>query len=371
MRGWIRKTTYPHPSPAVHFRRHTLPAALVALFPLFPVPLAAQEVQGRVTITGAAAARGALVELLDVAGRPIASAAADSAGTFRVRAPGAGRYRLRAGQVGHRSVVSAPFSLRDAERLYRSLAISPRVVTLEGVHAAARPRCEATPTSGEALARVWEEVRNALALTVRTAADSTIGYDFATYVRTTHVRTDSLLEDSTQMVRMVGGIPFSSVPVGELEEFGFVRTTGGKITFFGPDAEVLLSERFLSQHCFSLRNGSGAEAGLVGLAFEPVPSRTRPDVKGVLWVDAKTSELRHVEWEYTRVRTPNRHEPRGRADFVNLPGGAWMIRGWWLRLPAAEARVLGGRDRFTLYYDRVNATREVGGSVARVWAARP
>lgn len=337
---------------------------------LLPALLAAQEVQGRVTVTGAGAAPGALVELLDLAGRSAASAATDSTGAFRVTAPVAGSYRLRAGQIGFRSDVSAPFSLAAGESRVLSLAITPRVVTLEGVSAAGRPRCEATPTSGAALARVWEEARKALALTVRTAADSTIGYDFATYVRVVQTRTDSILEDTTNVVRMVGGIPFTSVPVGELDQLGFVRATGGKVTFFGPDAEVLLSQRFLSAHCFSLRHGSGDEAGLIGLAFEPVPTRQRPDVRGVLWLDARSAELRHVEWEYTRVHAPAKYAPRGRADYVRLPGGAWMIRGWWLRLPAAPARVLGRRDRFTLLYDRVEGTREVGGSVARVWSAK-
>jgi hypothetical protein len=342
---------------------------LCAALALLSRPLAAQEVQGRVTSAGAAVP-GSLVELLDAAGRPVSDAAADGAGAFRIRAPGPGSYRLRAGQVGFQSAVSAPFTLGAGERLARSLAITPRSVTLEGLVATARPRCEAVRTSGAALERVWEEARNALALTVRTAADSTIGYDFATYVRTTPVRGDSLLEDSTALVRMVGGVPFASVPVGELDRLGFVRNVAGRIVFFGPDAEVLLSEEFLAQHCFSLRQGRGAEAGLIGLAFEPVPSRRRPDVRGVLWLDARSSELRHVEWQYTRVRAHARYAPRGRAEFVRLPGGAWIIRAWWLRLPAAWARTDGGRDAFTLHYDYVEGVREVGGSVARVWSAR-
>ncbi|HLL85223.1 MAG TPA: carboxypeptidase-like regulatory domain-containing protein [Longimicrobium sp.] len=345
--------------------RILLCAALAAL----PRLLAAQEVQGRVT-AAFAAAPGSLVELLDQAGRPVSNAAADGAGAFRIRAPGPGSYRLRAGQIGFQSALSAPFALREGERLALSLSITPRTVTLEGVVATARPRCEAVRTSGAALERVWEEARKALALTVRTAADSSIGYDFATYVRTTEARSDTLVEDSTSLVRMVGGVPFASVPVGELDQLGFVRNVGGRVVFFGPDAEVLLSDDFLAQHCFSLRQGRGAEAGLIGLAFEPVPSRRRPDVRGVLWLDPRSSELRHLEWQYTRVRAQARYAPRGRADFVRLPGGAWIIRAWWLRLPAAWARMDAGRDGFTLHYDYVEGVREVGGTVARVWSAR-
>jgi hypothetical protein len=55
---------------------------------------------------------------------------------------------------------------------------------------------------------------------------------------------------------------------------------------------------------------------------------------------------------------------------MRLPGGAWLIRGWWLRLPAASAQILVRTGGFSLLYDRVDATREVGGSVARVWSAR-
>lgn len=353
----------------MHLRHRSTRILLSAALALLPALLHAQEVQGRVTAAGAAVP-GALVELLDAAGRPASNAAADSAGAFRIRAPGAGSYRLRAGQVGFQSALSAPFTLREGERLALSLAIASRTVTLEGLVASARPRCEAVRASGAALERVWEEARKALALTVRTAADSTVGYDFVTYVRTTQVRSDSLLEDSTALVRMVGGIPFASVPVGELDRLGFVRNVADRVVFFGPDAEVLLSELFLSQHCFSLRQGRGAEAGLIGLAFEPVPSRRRPDVRGVLWLDARSSELRHLEWQYTRVRTPTGFAPRGRAEFVRLPGGAWIIRAWWLRLPAGWARTGGGRDSFTLHYDYVGGMREVGGSVARVWSAK-
>jgi hypothetical protein len=352
----------------MHFRRTSLRfAALFAA--LFPALLAAQQVEGRVT-AGSGGAPGALVELLDLEGRPAANAATDSTGAFRVTAPSAGSYRLRAGQVGFWSDLSQPFSLAVGELRVISLAITPRVVTLEGLTASGRRRCEATPTGGAALARVWDEARKALALTVRTAADSTIGYDFATYVRTTRTRNDSITEDTTNVVRMVGGIPFTSVPVGELDRLGFVRSLGGEVTYYGPDAEVLLSQRFLSTHCFSLRQGSGPEAGLIGLAFEPVPTRQRPDVRGVLWLDARSSELRHLEWEYTRVQAPARYAPRGRADFMRLPGGAWLIRGWWLRLPSASAQVLVRTGGFTLLYDRVEATREVGGSVARVWSAK-
>ena len=345
-------------------------AACALLFAALATPAFAQSLSGRITTRGQAPIRGGLVELLDSTGRMTATAATDSTGAYRLRAPGPGVYRLWAGQIGFQAARSAPLELRAGERREVSLAIFPRVVTLEGVTATGRPRCASTPASGEELARVWEEARQALALTVRAAADSSVGYDFATYLRTTQTRTDSVVEDSMHVVKMVGGIPFSSAPLAELDQFGFVRSIRGRITYFGPDAEVLLSDRFLSQHCFSLRRGTGVDAGLVGLAFEPVPTRRRPDVSGVLWLDAKSSELRRVEWGYTRVKTPARHAPRGRADFVRLPSGAWIISSWWLRIPYSVPRTSFTRNSFALSYPSVGEIREVGGSVERVWAAK-
>ncbi len=350
----------------MHLRRFALCAAL----PLLPALLAAQEVQGRVTTSGSGRAAGALVELLDASGRPAASAAADSTGAFRVRAPSAGSYQLRAGQVGFRSTQSAPFALRAGERIDRSLSITASVVSLEGVSTRGRRRCEATPTSGEALSRVWEEARKALVLTARTAADSSLAYDAATYIRTTRARTDSVLEDSMKVVRIVGAIPFASAPLAELDRYGFVRNLPSRALYFGPDADVLLSERFLAQHCFSLRTGTGTEAGLIGLVFEPVPSRTRPDVKGVLWLDAKSSELRRLEWGYTRVQAPAKFAPQGRADFVRLPNGAWIISSWRLRIPNSVPNASVSSGRYALRYSGVGQVREMGGSVVRVWTVR-
>lgn len=348
--------------------RSTPPLLAALAAALIPSLLAAQEVAGRVTMRGDSAVAGGLVELLDLSGRVLADAATDRAGRFRLRAPAAGTFRVRAGQVGFRSGWSEPFDLGAGERRDVSLSVERRAVTLEGIRARGRGRCEATSTGGEEVARVWDEARKALALTVRTAADSAVGYQFSNYARTTRVAGDSVLEDTTHTRAVIGAIPFSSAPVAELAESGFVRNVDGRTTFFGPDAQALLSQTFLAQHCFSLREGTGAEAGLIGLGFVPVATRRRPDVSGVLWLDAASSELRHLEWGYTRVRGATAQPPRGRADFVRLPTGAWIISRWWLRIPFARGWFDHQGRGSQLVYGRIDAVREVGGSVERVWA---
>jgi hypothetical protein len=218
---------------------------------------------------------------------------------------------------------------------------------------------------------VWDEARKALALTVRTAADSRVGFTFHTFRRATRLDTDSVLEDTVRQVEMLGGTPFASAPLAELDRYGFVREVKNQLTFFGPDATTILSPVFLAQHCFSLREGGPEREGQIGLAFEPVPARRRPDVSGVLWLDAKSGELRRLEWGYTRVTTPPGKEPSGHAEFVRLPNGAWIIASWGLRLPTGRwsMKTEAGSVE-SVVFGQVGTVREIGGTVSRVWEAK-
>jgi hypothetical protein len=62
---------------------------------------------------------------------------------------------------------------------------------------------------------------------------------------------------------------------------------------------VLLSDTFLADHCFKIEPARWSTRATLGLAFQPVPERKKPDIKGVLWMDGKTAELRTLEFNYT------------------------------------------------------------------------
>src|SRR4029453_5669250 len=79
--------------------------------------------------------------------------------------------------------------------------------------------------------------------------------------------------------------PFVSVPAAQLSANGYVRQGSTENTYFAPDAAVLLSDEFLRDHCFRLRQGEGRREGLIGLGFEPVRGRNKPDIAGTLWID--------------------------------------------------------------------------------------
>jgi len=108
----------------------------------------------------------------------------------------------------------------------------------------------------------------------------------------------------------------------------------GSTDYYAPDAEVLLSDTFLADHCFKIKEGEFEHTGYVGLAFQPIPERKKPDIKGVLWMDAKTAELRTVEFTYTWLPNDLRTvDFGGTVSFFRLPGGRWIVRSWRIRMP--------------------------------------
>jgi hypothetical protein len=129
--------------------------------------------------------------------------------------------------------------------------------------------------------------------------------------------------------------PFVSAPAAELSRAGYVRENrDGTTEYFGPDADVLLSDEFLADHCFRIdrREVEGGEE--VGLAFEPLPSRKVADVRGVLWVNRRTAELRSVEFRFTRLPfEEGLGEFGGDVSFTRLPSGGWIVQRWQLRMP--------------------------------------
>jgi hypothetical protein len=155
------------------------------------------------------------------------------------------------------------------------------------------------------------------------------------------------------------GRPFETPPAEELVTHGFVRTTEAGEHYYAPDADVLLSDAFLDTHCFGVRVGG---PGLIGLAFEPLPDRSVPDVEGVLWLDESEAELRFLEYGYTGLSFPARMARKfgGRLEFERLPTGAWIIRRWSIRGPI---RGLGGR------YSAA-AVQEEGGEVTEIITRR-
>jgi hypothetical protein len=204
--------------------------------------------------------------------------------------------------------------------------------TVEGVH-----RCRMPVDDGELIARVWQEARKALAAALATQTQAPPIVRARDYVRTLDVVDLALLD---QRVRRWSGLtssPYFPAPPEDLEESGFVRREADGNRYYGLAPETVLSDAFERTHCFALLLPTEKPGGdEIGVAFEPVPGRKVPDVKGVLWVSRETAELRRVEYSYTNhlaaVPLPL-DRFGGRADFRRLEDGRWIVEQWWIRMP--------------------------------------
>jgi predicted small secreted protein len=311
-------------------RTTLLVSALVALS---TTSASAQTVRGTVTdsLTGAPV-RDALVVLVGNDGASHGRALSLDAGTYAIAAPTAGRYSIRTKRIGYRAVESAPFDIAEGEvRLHDILAPTIRV-QLPSVTVLAQRHCVVRPGDGMPAFQLWEEIRTALYQT----SIAQRGDLFQTTARRWARELDTLARfvhsDSSWMLSGMAQSPFVAVPVEHLERVGFIEQKATNTWFFyAPDAEVLLSEVFLSGHCFRVVEGRD---GLIGLAFEPAKKRKLADVKGVLWLDSATAALRHLEFGYTKLPwgVPV-SRVGGRLEFEQLASGLWIVRRWYVRAP--------------------------------------
>jgi len=315
---------------------------LALLLAALPARLAAQGVTGTVVdAQSGAPVPGAMVALVSSDGRVRAQVLADGAGRFAVRAASAGRYALRAERVGYATATSPPLDLSAGETMTYRLAASAQRMQLEGIVASGggdSRRCTVRPAAGEETATLWEEARKALEAAVTTRRQYPYRFRTERRLRTLDAASSAVHRESVRAMEGISDNPFVAVSPQLLAQRGYVEMVGDTVFFHAPDAAVLLSDPFLESHCFRSRRADGDHAGMVGLVFEPVRGGARADVEGVLWLDARTAELRVVEYRYTRGSETTAAFDRagGRVEFHRLPNGAWIVNRWRILMPAAQ-----------------------------------
>ncbi|MFW6079025.1 MAG: carboxypeptidase regulatory-like domain-containing protein [Gemmatimonadota bacterium] len=320
---------------------------------------AAQSIRGTLVDEATSAPiEGGVITLLDEAGDRVARTLTADDGGFLLHAPGLGRYRLEAAALGYERLRTDALEPGVDEIVERTLRIRARPIGLEGVTARARPRCRPRPDATREGQRVWDEARTALAAVSATEDARTVTFRALRYDREIEIEGGRVTTQDVREFRSVNSHPFRSAPVDRLLEDGFVREAGDTTIYYAPDAHALLSDAFLSTHCFWAVEGADA---LVGLAFEPIPERRdRAEIEGVLWLSRATSELRTLEFTYTDVPTPPApYTVGGDVMFRRLDDGAWVVERWELRLPVL-ARVVGSAGR------EIFAIREVGGEIVEL-----
>ena len=319
-----------------------------------------QTVQG-ITTQNDRPVPGVVVLLVDslskIAGRSLTT----EQGEFRIAAPRPGTYRLRTLRIGFRPVLSEAFVLAAGAVDSRRVSLVGVPIQLEGMRIVDRSECRAFTDSGATVFSLWDQVRGALVAAQLTAEARSIA---ATTVTIDQVRDPGSDRVTTQRANLTSGYvsrPWRTIAPDSLHRLGYV-TTGrdGSIVYNAPGLDMLVSNVFVEDHCF--RAVDGGRTKQIGITFEPTPERKRgvAEIRGTLWVDRATSELKRLEFRYVNVSPDQEQFARGELGFVRLRDGGWAVDSWRIRMPVIEQVVRPGHGA----EPRVAAIQVAGGELA-------
>ena len=305
---------------------------------------------------------GVLVSLLDLRGERIRATLTDEAGRFFFDLDGFGRYSLRAERIGLQTTTSDSFDLISSEPHFERILMGDRAVEIAGLTVDSRVKqCRLDRDEAVQIQRWWQEVRTALDVSSVVQSTGMAQFEVDRFQREWDANLEQILATDSRAEVSISNRPFASAEARFLSEGGFVQgELAGQREYYAPDADVLLSTTFLTEHCFSIEE-SDFDPKLVGLAFEPVEERDVPDIEGVIWVDSTTAELKTLDFRYTSLGDVPRNEAGGSVWFEYLPSGAWIVRSWYIRMPKFGQRLRRGRTSLVLlgYVD-------VGGQVTPI-----
>ena len=315
----------------------------LALLIATPLVSGGQTIRGIVRENSGTPLAGVLMTLSldDKPESTVVSTLTNALGTFSLRAPQPGRYRLGAKRIGVRRFESEAIDVSAAQEIERDVALEALAYRLPAVTVRSHPLCVRRADQSERVASLWDEARTALSATQVSLRERLVRARIVRYIRDVDPQTLRLVAE--RMNRESRGVverPFVSVPGEVLSRTGYWRVLpNDSVAYYAPDADVLLSSTFAREHCFGTAEGRGDRAGLTGMSFEPETERDSPDVRGTIWLDARTFELRLVEFRYTRLpsATSNRNIG-GEVHFTRLPSGAWIVERWFIRIPRYNNR---------------------------------
>lgn len=327
----------PHPCPRAAVTLARRLTAAVAVMLLAAVPAAGQIVRGTVTERGSGEPLpGVVVALESPAGGDATprSVLSDASGQFAVRAP-AGTWRLTAKRIGVQRFVSEPFALAVGQTVEMAVTMEALVFELPAVRVLdTGGMCVDREADRQRIAALWDEARTALTAAALSQRDRLFQGSITRYTRRLDPRSLRVLEDSWSELVGTYDRTFTSPSGDSLSRAGYWRTVGTDVTYHAPDGDVLLSRAFQRDHCFAVVEGQRDRGALVGVAFTPLPTRKVPDIRGTLWLDARTFALQFVEFGYTQLpEAPNSERIGGELWFSRLASGAWVPARWFVRMP--------------------------------------
>ncbi len=332
-----------------------------AMSVVLAMPLSAQAIRLHVTEQQTNRPLGGVVmDVLDASGAVSTQALLADDGTRVVPVGKPGSYTIRVRRIGYAPFTSEPVTVTGRETVTAEIVAPSRRVVLEAVNVTAR-RCARDAMGDPGLSSLWEQIRTALTSSVLSRTDSSAMFEVRSFRRTLSPNRDVRAQivgpaRATRVSR-----PYAARPVEELAELGYVRMAENT-DFFAPDEQVLLSERFVADHCFEVVRGTDETEGLLGIRFTPAPRRNMNDIAGTMWVEQASAELKFLDFFYVLERLPSPAQgpdrSGGQVVFGRRPDGRWLVTAWRLRMPEFD------KGRRITYQSNVNAYNEFGGVVS-------
>jgi len=223
---------------------------LVVLLVALPAGAASQVVVGLAAdAQSGAPLDGAFVTLSDENGVPNARSLTNASGRFSLRAPASGRYHLRIERIGYQAI-ERTLTVEQGRAAEITLRLVPQAIPLEGITVETTSRCEIRPETGRLTARLWDDVGTALRVARWSESEGLLRFRLVKWERELDPRSLEIRAESrNEEVRTLDRSPFASRPASELQELGYVREDeDGYLSFYAPDATVLLSDEFLDGH---------------------------------------------------------------------------------------------------------------------------
>jgi hypothetical protein len=346
---------------------------LIACAAALPAVAHAQAGRGEVVDVNDRPVSGVVVQLIDSTTAVVARALTDERGQFMLMAPRAASYQIVALRIGYRPTLSGPYVLQRGETVARRLTLSGTPVALDTVRVTGNSVCGRAVVGDSAAATfaAWEQVRGALTATdLSTGAEGVLTTVLGYRRQLDATGRKTLRQDvavHTDAVRQ----PWTSHPVAALHQLGYVLTADDSTVYYAPGLDMLTSSTFAEDHC--LRLSTSRDNSELGLAFEPTRERRAiTDIRGTLWLDRATAQLKRLEYRYTNLSPDEEHAGTGGAmEFARLRTGAWVISRWKIQMPIMERRIrtagAGRRAMSTMPETVVLALQVDGGDLALVW----
>jgi Carboxypeptidase regulatory-like domain len=340
--------------------------SLVSL--LIPLAAGSQTLRGIAVDASDRPVSGVVLMLLDSASHVAARGLTDGRGEFRLTATKPGTYRLRTQRIGFRPTLSEPHTLAAGTDMASRVVLAGIPIVLDTVRAASRSVCRTFTDSAAATYGVWEQVRAALTAAELTASArnimaTTVGYE-QTLDQTPGRNAGRVAKQSTHVSTGYVTRPWRELPPDSLRRTGYiVAQPDNTVSYYAPGLAMLLSDGFIEDHCFRLTSDRD-QPGVVGIAFEPSPERKRvPEVRGTLWLDRGSAELRRLEFRYANVPPEQQEQTGGEIEFTRVVDGTWLISRWNIRMPVLEQDVRGRVGGFRSE-TRVAGIQVAGGELA-------